>query len=207
MSKLRVFTVQAEAEARWARNRDRARSSLLPVGSAYQRGVRQREPDDDSPRCKTRRAMSPRIRCPCVFRGCFFTSASLAPLRWAATYTAGSASDADKDFVPSANQSIVVAPPENPAFPPASRTSSRSLDLDAISSVDFRSSDSALRASPVSMVDPEPAVMPVHSSDSDPDLVDELLQPITTSACAHVTCFCQRLCGCGGVAIALSSAD
>ena len=49
MLKLRAFTVQAEAEARWARNHDPARSSSLPVGSAHQRGVHQREPDDDSP--------------------------------------------------------------------------------------------------------------------------------------------------------------
>ena len=91
---------------------------------------------------------------------------------------------ADKNFVLSTSQSIVVAPMENPASPPASRTSSWSLDRDAISSGDSRSSDSALRASPVSKVDPESAVMPTHSSVSDPDLVDELcqLQPLYVPA-------------------------
>ena len=91
---------------------------------------------------------------------------------------------ADKNFVLSASQSIVVAPMENPASPPASRTSSCSLDRDAISSGDSRSSDSALRASPVSKVDTESAVMPTHSSVSDHDLVDELcqLQPLYVPA-------------------------
>ena len=42
MPKLRAFTVQAEAEARWARNRDPARSSSLPIGTTHPRGIRQR---------------------------------------------------------------------------------------------------------------------------------------------------------------------
>ena len=74
----------------------------------------------------------------------------------------------------------MVAHPENPASSPAPRTSSRSLGRDAVSFGDFRSGDSVLRVSPVSMVYPEPAVMSVCSSDSDPDMVDELcrFQPL-----------------------------
>ena len=50
------------------------------------------------------------------------------------------------------------------------------LDLDAISSGDSESGSSALRASPVSMVDQDIAVISVHSSDSDPDSSDEPCQ-------------------------------
>ena len=49
MTKLRAFTVQAEAEGRWACNRDPARSSSLQKGSAHTRDVRQRDPYDGSP--------------------------------------------------------------------------------------------------------------------------------------------------------------
>ena len=78
---------------------------------------------------------------------------------------------ANWDFVPSDRLSRVVAPPENPASSPAPRTSSRSLGQDAVYS---RSRDNVFRVSPVSMVNPEPAVMSVCSNDSDPDMVDEL---------------------------------
>ena len=64
---------------------------------------------------------------------------------------------------------------QNPASP-ASRSSTLYYDLDAISSGDSVSGDSALRSSPVSMVDQELAVISVHSSDSDHDLLDELFQ-------------------------------
>ena len=50
------------------------------------------------------------------------------------------------------------------------------LDLNAISSGDSESGSSALRASPVSMVDQQIAVISVHSSDRDPDSLDELCQ-------------------------------
>ena len=55
MAKLRSFTVWAEAEARWE-------SGRLPIRKAVSdtlRSIRPRDPDDESPLCKTRRAVSP----------------------------------------------------------------------------------------------------------------------------------------------------
>ena len=114
MLKLRAFTVQAEAEARWERNRTLARSSSLLVGSDHQHGVRQREPDDDSPCCKTRRAMSPivRRRCPLSIRPPRLshhqyltrTCTGWPPLR---PVTLRMPNFADKDFIPSASQSLL----------------------------------------------------------------------------------------------------
>ena len=59
---------------------------------------------------------------------------------------------------------------------PASRSSKLCHDLAAISSGDSESSDGALCTSPVSMIVEEPAVISVHSTDSDPDLSEELCQ-------------------------------
>ena len=180
--KLRAFTVQAEAEAKWACNRTPARSASLPVGSDHQHGVRQREPDDDSTRCKTRRVMPPSMsKVSAVNTPSASVSSSVPhshlyggrpPLL---PVTLRMPNFADKDFIASVSQSILVATQENPASP-ASRSSTLYYDLDAISSGDSVSGDSALRSSPVSMVDQELAVISVHSSDSDHDLLDELFQ-------------------------------
>ena len=59
MVKLQAFTVQAEAEAWGARNRDPERSSSSRMDPDIQRGVRRRETEDLSPRCKSRWALSP----------------------------------------------------------------------------------------------------------------------------------------------------
>ena len=60
ITKMRIFTVQAEAEGHWTRNRDPARSPLLQKVSTHSRVFRQRDPDDGPPRCKAHRARSPR---------------------------------------------------------------------------------------------------------------------------------------------------
>ena len=142
MSKLWAFMVQMEAEARWERNRAPARSSSLPVGSDHQRGIRQWEPDDDSPRCKTRRALSPStsevsavntsstaVSSPVPHSHLYGERPPLLPV------TLRRPNFADKDFIPSASQSILVATQEYPASL-ASRSSTLCLDLDAISSGD-----------------------------------------------------------------------
>ena len=59
MLNMLAFAVWVEAEGRWERNRTTAQTSSLRVCSDLQSGVRRREPDDDSPRCKSRRAMFP----------------------------------------------------------------------------------------------------------------------------------------------------
>ena len=136
MTKLRVFTVQVEAEGWWACGRDPTQSSSLQKGSAHPRDVWQRDPDGGSPpppRCEAHQAMSPRT------------------------------SD-----VPAGHVSPAAA------SSPASRSPSRSLRRVAVSSGDSWSGDSVYRASPVSMVDSVPVVMSIFSSDTDPDMEDEL---------------------------------
>ena len=169
MSKLWAFTVQVEAEARWERNRAPARSSSLPVGSDHQRGIRQGEPDDDSPRCKTRRALSPSMSEVSAFNTS--STAVSSPVPHSHLYggrppllplTLRQSNFADNDFIPSASQSILVATQEYPA------------SLSWAGRYFFRRFWVALLTSPVSMIDAEPAVISVNSSDSDPDLSDEL---------------------------------
>ena len=130
---------------------------FVAVGSDLQRGVRQREPDDDSPHCKSRQAMSPSasevsaasapsedVSSPVPRSRLYEQRASLPPM------TLRLPNFADKDFVPITLQSILVATQEYPAFP---TSQSMCLDLDAISSGEQCSSCSALHASPVSIVD------------------------------------------------------
>ena len=84
---------------------------------------------------------------------------------------------------------------EYPASPTSLTSQSMCLDLDAISSGDSELGSSALRASPVLIVDQEIAVISVHSSDSDPDSSDEHCQfqslsepvsPVPASISFHV---------------------
>ena len=76
---------------------------------------------------------------------------------------------ADKDFVPATLQSILVAMQEYLASPTYLTSQSMCLDLDAISSGDSEFGSSAFRASLVSIVDQEIAVISVHASDTEPD--------------------------------------
>ena len=59
ITKLRTFITQSEAESRWEGKWDLAQSSSKQKSSAPPRGIRQRDPDDGSLRCKARRAHSP----------------------------------------------------------------------------------------------------------------------------------------------------
>ena len=59
MAKLRNFTIQAAAEARWESNRVLIRRNQLPASSDTLRSIRYRYLDDEYPLCKTRRAASP----------------------------------------------------------------------------------------------------------------------------------------------------
>ena len=187
MTKLRAFTAQADAEGRWARKQDPARSSSLQKGSAHTRDVRQRDPDDGSPRCKARRAMSPRASdVPAVHVSPVDAS---SPVPRSLLYdgrppillvTIRVPDLVDDDVVPSDDLPSVVAPPGGPAYYPASRSPSSSLRRVAVSSGDSRSGESVHHTSAVSMVDSEPAVMSVFSSDTDPDMEDEIarFQPL-----------------------------
>ena len=56
---LQNFITQSEAVDRWEQDRDTAQLSPGHRGSASRRSIRQRDSDDESPRCKVRRARSP----------------------------------------------------------------------------------------------------------------------------------------------------
>ena len=62
LSRLQAFTVHAGADGRLACKRDSERLSSLREGPDPQRGVRRREPEDASPRCKSRRALFPHTK-------------------------------------------------------------------------------------------------------------------------------------------------
>ena len=130
---------------------------FVAVGSDLQRGVRRREPDDDSPHCKSRRAMSPSasevsaastpsedVSSPVPRSRLYEQRASLPPM------TLRLPNFADKDFVPITLQSILVATHEH------SIRLLRHLGLlNRCVSIWTQShpGSSALRASPVSIVD------------------------------------------------------
>ena len=59
MEKLRSFSVRAEAEAKWEDGRRPIQKAPVPAISDTLCGVRPRDPDDESPLCKSRRAASP----------------------------------------------------------------------------------------------------------------------------------------------------
>ena len=94
----------------------------------------------------------------------------------------------DDDVTPSNDLLKVVAPPGGPATLPASRLPSRSRHRVAVFNGDSMLGDSVHRTSPVSMVDSEPAVMSIFSSDTDPDMEDELarFQPLQAPV-SHVS--------------------
>ena len=62
MSRLRAFTVKADADGRLACKRDSKRSSSRWENSALQRDLCHRQSGDISPHCKSRRALSPRTK-------------------------------------------------------------------------------------------------------------------------------------------------
>ena len=98
VTKLRAFTVQAEAEGLWAHKRDPERSSSSRKGSDLQRGV----PDGN-------RRMSPHVvsiagRCPLVqrsisyyyvFRGCLIAYTSVTPVQAADLFASDQSSLAE----------------------------------------------------------------------------------------------------------------
>ena len=71
MVKLRAFTERAEAKGRESRNRDPEWLSSSRMDPEIQRDVRRQEPEDLSPRCKSRR----------WFHGCLNACTPLAPVR------------------------------------------------------------------------------------------------------------------------------
>ena len=60
MTKLRAFTVKAEAAGRWAHHGESARPAAVRPVSVYPRDIHQRDSDFDLPRRKSRQAVSPR---------------------------------------------------------------------------------------------------------------------------------------------------
>ena len=123
-----------------------------------------------SPRCKSRRALSP---CTKTFSTTTTSSATvLTPVPHLCLCRGRLPLPpidlclpkfADKDLIPSRLQSMWVATQEYPASPVSSASQSLCLDLDAISSEDSDAkSGDALSVSPITVIS-------VDSSDSDPD--------------------------------------
>ena len=178
MVKLRAFTEQVDAKGRELHNRDPERSSLSWMDPDIQCGVRRREPEDLSPRCKSRRAsssspatLSAPTQIPWMSRRLYPTGACMvgeSPIDLQLPKLA------DKDFIPATVQSMWVATQEYPASPPSLASQSVCLDLDTISSGDSDLSNSgAPCVNPVVVVDQEFTIISVHSSDTDPDSSDE----------------------------------
>ena len=65
MAKLRVFTIQADAESKWEAGRTPNKATRLPLSldspAPLSRSIRPLGSDDDSPACKAHRAVSPVI--------------------------------------------------------------------------------------------------------------------------------------------------
>ena len=170
MSRLQAFMVQVDADGRLARKRDSERSSSLLQDSDLLRDLCRRTSQDVSPRCKSRRALSPRTKTIST------TTTSSAAVSTPVPHLCLCGGRpplppidlrlpdfADKDFIPSRLQSIWVATQEYPASPVSPASQSLCLGLDAISSEDsdVKLGD-ALSASPITVIS-------VSSSDSDPD--------------------------------------
>ena len=149
MIKLWAFTEQADAEGRESRNRDQARSTSSRMDPDIHRSVHRWEPEDLSPRCKSRQALSP---CPATSSATTRDSVDVStPVPRSRLYGRGTSLPpidlqllkfADKDFIPDMLQSMWVATQEYPASLPSLASQSVCLDLDAISSGDSEVSTS-----------------------------------------------------------------
>ena len=161
-----------------------------------QHGARRREPEDLSPRCKSRRALSPGPTTSSDTTRDSVYVATLAPRSH--LYGRGAASPpidlplsrfAEKEFIPEMLQSMWVATQEYPASPPSLASQSLCLNLDAMSSEDSEvGTGCAPAVDPVVISDQEFTVISVHSSDPDSSEVDcqsnariELVSPIPTA--------------------------
>ena len=150
MAKLRSYTIRAEAEASWESSRLSIRKTQLPAVSDTLRSS-----DNESPVCKTRRAVSPVV--PEVSAGATSSTTvssvtsyagaavSYDPLAWQPRWSLYGGQPptlpvsmplprfANKDFVPSPLQSVLVAAQPYPTSP-ESRASTVCVDLDAFAS-------------------------------------------------------------------------
>ena len=146
-----------------------------------QRCVRRREPEDLSPRCKSRWALSPSPTTSSDTTQDLVSVSTPAPC--SRLYGRGASSPpidlplpkiADKDFIPEMLQSMWVATQEYRASPPSLASQSVCLDLDAMSSGDSEASTGGATAvNPVVILDQELTIIFVHSSDTDPDSSSE----------------------------------
>ena len=182
MTKLRAFTMQAEAAGRWARHGESARPAAVRPGSVYPQDIRQRDSDFDLPRRKSRRAVSPRKSD--ALTVCVLSSATSSlphrvhiydgrpPILPASiqvpdlredVHSSVEDSDSDSDSDSDADVTASAVPPR--VFTPVSHSSSH---------------HSVLRDSPVTMMCSEPVLMSMFSNDTDPDLADvqRKLQPL-----------------------------
>ena len=169
MAGLRSFIKHIEAEVRWELNRLPSRQNQLPATSDTLRSIRSRDPGDDSPLCKTRRAVfpvapevsagnQPSTSASSVKSSAGSTTSYVSPVRrprsllydgWPSVVPVSLELPrfADKDFVQSRIQSVMVATQPYPA-PPESHASTVCVDLDAFPSEGSGSSDSFISISP-----------------------------------------------------------
>ena len=221
MAKLRNLTIQAEAEARWESNRLPIWRYQLPASSDTLHSIWPQDPDDESPLCNTRRAVSPAV---------LEVSADTTPSTIASSVksSAGPVASyvspapqpryllcngrppvvpislelprfADKDFVQFRIQSVVVATQPYP-LSPESHASTVGVDLDAFPSKGSGSCDSLISVSPVE--GDRVSISLVNSDDGDPtDMIVEVsrIQPLNHPK----TPVNSNFATCGGVAIAL----
>ena len=160
LDNLQTFITHSEAMGQWGQDKDTAQLSTVHRGSASPRSIRQRDSDEESPRCKARGARSNRkMDVPAVPMSP--TSVSSRDLR-------------------------LLIYDGQPAILPVSIRMADLVGDDVVVSVDLPSviappvEDGVLQAGPTSTRDSEPAVMSEFSSDTDPDLEDELcrFQPL-----------------------------
>ena len=136
MIKLRAFTEQADAEGRESRNRDPEQSSSSRMEPDIRHCVRRWEPEDLSPRCKSRWVFSPSavtlsattidsvdVSTPVPHSRLYVRQASLPPIDLLLLKLA------DKDFLTATIQSMWVATQEHPGSPHSLASQSVCLDL------------------------------------------------------------------------------
>ena len=196
MAGLRSFIEHAEAEVTWEFNRLPCRRNQLPPTSDTLRSIGLRDLYDGSPLCKTRRVVSPVApevsadNQPSMSGSSVKSSASpavsyvspapracsLLYVGWLSVVPVSLELPrfADKDFVQSRIQSVVVATQPYPASPEL-RASTVCVDLDAFPSEGSGSSDSFISISPDE--EDRVSISPVNSGDGEPtDMVMEVSQ-------------------------------
>ena len=158
LANLRTFIMQSEAVGQWRHDKDPEQLSPVHKGSDSPRSIRQQDSDEESSRCKTRWVRSPRkLDVPAA------SSRDLRSLLYDGRPAILPVSIRMSDLVGD-NVIVSVGLPSVIAPPGDTTSSSRKV----------RSEDGVLCAGPASMGDSEPAIMSEFSSDTDPNMEDEL---------------------------------